>query len=147
MLQANLDEKQVGSSAFVRALMIAVCQAAVICESLPYTHHSQSDTDMPHDSQKLTALGKHLQTDPCLPEVLRRRLAALTDSGRSLFSTYRELHGDLASRWNVPTESCKFSRCQRTRVLAAIQGIWTRLRISQHIHPLANQKLYSRIQH
>ncbi|KAL2096291.1 hypothetical protein ACEWY4_008439 [Coilia grayii] len=34
-VEANLDEKQVASSAFVRALMIAVCQAAVICEK-PY---------------------------------------------------------------------------------------------------------------
>ncbi|XP_063061061.1 eukaryotic translation initiation factor 4 gamma 1-like isoform X2 [Engraulis encrasicolus] len=34
-VEANLDEKQVASNAFVRALMIAVCQAAVICEK-PY---------------------------------------------------------------------------------------------------------------
>lgn len=31
--QANLDEQQASSNAFVRALMTSICQAAIICES------------------------------------------------------------------------------------------------------------------
>ncbi len=31
-LKANLDEQEMGSNQFVRALMMSVCQSAIICE-------------------------------------------------------------------------------------------------------------------
>ncbi|KAG5269822.1 hypothetical protein AALO_G00206550 [Alosa alosa] len=53
-VEANLDEKQVVSSAFVRALMIAVCQAAVICEK-PYK------VDVEQITQRAVLLQRYLK--------------------------------------------------------------------------------------
>ncbi|XP_062408062.1 eukaryotic translation initiation factor 4 gamma 1-like [Sardina pilchardus] len=55
-VEANVDEKQVLSSAFVRALMIAVCQAAVICEK-PYK------VDVDEIKQRAVVLQRYLKDE------------------------------------------------------------------------------------
>ncbi|XP_057189124.1 eukaryotic translation initiation factor 4 gamma 1a isoform X4 [Triplophysa rosa] len=56
-MEANLDEQQISSNQFVRALMTSVCQSAIICEN-PYK------VDLEQIKQRAKLLHKYLSDEP-----------------------------------------------------------------------------------